>query len=120
MNKIFLVGRLTRDPEMEFVGDKKRARTRLTLAVDRSYKNSQGEREVDFIPIVMWGRAAEVAAKYLTKGQQISLVGSIRVNIYDDSEGRRRYFTAVVADTFEFLGSNKDSMTLNRAESFGK
>ncbi len=77
MNRIILIGRLTKDPEKRILEDSGKVLTRFTIAVEREYKNANGEREVDFIPIIVWGKKAEVAADYLTKGSLISVCGRL-------------------------------------------
>ena len=77
MNRIILIGRLTKDPEKRVLEDSGKILARFTIAVEREYKNASGEREVDFIPIIVWGKKAEVAAEYLTKGSLISVCGRL-------------------------------------------
>ncbi|UYO61847.1 single-stranded DNA-binding protein [Acetobacterium wieringae] len=107
MNKVILVGRLTRDPEMKNTNSGKTV-TRFSLAVDRRFKNKDGQKEADFINIVVWGKQAEFASQYLSKGSQISLSGRLQVSSYDGQDGQRRYVTEVVADEITFLSSKKD------------
>jgi single-strand DNA-binding protein len=95
VNKVILVGRLTRDPEVKntMTG---RAVATFTLAVDRRFKNKDGQKEADFIPIVFWGKQAELAGQYLSKGSQIGVSGRIQVRNYDAQDGTKRYVTEVV------------------------
>ncbi|HHU49880.1 MAG: single-stranded DNA-binding protein [Caldicoprobacterales bacterium] len=102
LNKVVLIGRLTRDPEMRSTTSNISVTT-FTLAVDRRFTNQQGEREADFIPIVTWRSLAENCHKYLTKGRLVAVSGRIQVRSYDDSSGQRRYITEVVADEVQFL-----------------
>lgn len=104
MNKAVLIGRLTKDPEVRTTASGIKTAS-FTLAVDRNYKNSDGERETDFIPIVTWRGAAELAEKYLTKGKQLAVSGRIQTRNYEDKEGNRRFVTEVVADELQFLSS---------------
>jgi len=106
MNKIILVGRLTRDPETKDVNGKTVAN--FTVAVDRRFKNKDGQKETDFVPVVVWGKSAEFCGSYLNKGDQISLAGRLQVRNYDDRDGNKRYITEVVADEVNSLGSKKD------------
>ncbi|HZJ57498.1 MAG TPA: single-stranded DNA-binding protein [Clostridia bacterium] len=102
LNKVVLIGRLTRDPELRYTSSGI-AVTRFTLAVDRNFTNQQGEREADFIPIVVWRGQAESSAKYLSKGRLVAVSGRIQTGSYDTPEGQRRYTTDVVADDVRFL-----------------
>ena len=104
MNKVFLVGRLTRDPDLRY-GASNNAVMRTSLAVDRQFTNQNGEREADFINIVAFGNRAETMKKYLTKGSQIAVSGRIQTGSYDDKDGKRVYTTDVVIDEFQFLDS---------------
>lgn len=106
MNKVILVGRLTRDPEIKNTTTGKAVAT-FTLAVDRRFKNKDGQKEADFVPIVVWGKQAELAGQYLSKGSQISVAGRLQVRSYDAQDGQRRYVTEVVADEINFLSSTR-------------
>lgn len=102
MNKVVLIGRLTKDPEMRFAAGSGTAVTRFTIAVNRPFKKD----ETDFINCVAFGKTAETIANYLTKGRQIAISGSIRTGSYDAQDGTKRYTTDVAVDSFEFIGSN--------------
>ena len=97
LNKIILIGRLTKDPEMRSTTSNISVTT-FMLAVDRSFTNQQGEREADFIPIVTWRKLAETCARYLTKGRLVAVSGRLQVRSYEDNNGQRRYISEVVAD----------------------
>lgn len=112
MNKVFLIGRLTRDPELRYTGNNTPV-TSFTIAVNRNYTNQAGEREADFIPVVVWRRQAESVKNYLSQGSQVAVEGRIQVRNYDDQNGDRRYVTEVIADSVEFIGSKKDSQSSN-------
>ena len=99
MNKVVLIGRLTKDPELKFTPGTRNAVTTLTLVVDR-YNTKTSQREADFIPVVIWGKQAESAANYLTKGRQAAISGKIQTRSYDGKDGAKRYVTEVVADAF--------------------
>jgi single-strand DNA-binding protein len=101
LNRAILIGRLTRDPEMRYTPNGV-AVTTFTLAVDRPYTNN-GEKEADFIPIVVWRQQAEACAHYLRKGSLCAVEGRIQVRHYDNNEGKRVYVTEVVADNVRFL-----------------
>lgn len=105
MNKVILVGRLTRDPEVKNTTTGKAVAT-FTLAVDRRFKNADGQKEADFVPMVVWGKQAEFAGQYLSKGSQISTAGRLQIRSYDDKDGNRRYVTEVIADEINFLSSS--------------
>ena len=102
MNKVVLIGRLTRDPELRYTQSNIPAAS-FTLAVNRNFQNQNGEREADFINIVMWRKQAETAKKYHAKGSLISIEGRIQTRNYDGADGKKVYVTEVVADNFEFL-----------------
>lgn len=101
MNTVSLVGRLGRDPELKYTQAGK-AVTSFSLAVKRTFKNSQGEYEADFINIVVWNNA-ENAANYLKKGSLAGVVGRIQTRNYEGQDGKRVYVTEVVADSVQFL-----------------
>jgi single-strand DNA-binding protein len=107
MNKAILIGRLTADPEMRYSPNGV-AVTKFTLAVDRPF-TSNGEREADFIPIVVWRKLAENCAEYLRKGRLCAVEGRIQVRHYDNNEGKRVYVTEVVADNVRFLERPKEN-----------
>ncbi|HHD2586268.1 TPA: single-stranded DNA-binding protein [Clostridium perfringens] len=106
MNKVVLVGRLTKDPELRFTANKGTAVTRFTLAVNRDFKKEDGTQEADFINCIAYAKKAEVIAQYLTKGKRFSVAGSIRTGSYDAQDGTRRYTTYVVVDGFDFIDSS--------------
>ena len=108
MNKVFLIGRLTRDPELRYTGNNT-AVASFSLAVNRNFTNQQGEREADFINIVVWRKQAENVKNYLTQGSQVAIDGRIQTRNYEDNNGQKRYVTEVVADNVEFLGSKNSS-----------
>jgi len=112
MNKVFLIGRLTRDPELRYTGSNIPVAS-FSLAVNRNYSNQQGEREADFINIVVWRKQAENVKNYLSQGSQVAIDGRIQTRTYDDQNGQRRYVTEVVADNVEFLGSKNSSNNSN-------
>lgn len=101
INRVVLVGRLTKDPELKFTPNGVAVAT-FTLAVNRQFSNPQGEREADFLNIVVWRKAAENAANYLKKGSLAGVDGRIQVRTYEQ-DGRRQYFTEIVADNVQFL-----------------
>ena len=108
MNKVILIGNMTRDPELRTT----RSGTSVcsfTIAVNRNYTDANGERQADFIGIQTWRGLAESCAQYLTKGRKVAVAGSLQSRTYDDKEGNKRYALEVVADDVEFLSSRNDS-----------
>ena len=116
MNKVVLIGRLTRDPELRYTGSNTPVAT-FTLAVNRNFSNQQGEREADFINIVVWRKQAENVKNFMTQGSQVAVEGRIQTRSYDDKDGQKRYVTEVVADNVEFLGSKNSSNTNTKGSS---
>ena len=116
MNKVFLIGRLTRDPELRYTGSNTAVAT-FSLAVNRNFSNQNGEREADFINIVVWRKQAENVKNFLTQGSQVAIDGRIQTRSYDDQNGQKRYVTEVVADNVEFLGSKNSSNNSNTSGS---
>ena len=115
MNKVFLIGRLTRDPELRYTSSNL-ANMRTSLAVDRQYAREGEERGTDFINIVAFGNRAETMKKYLTKGSQIAVDGRIQTGSYDGADGKRVYTTDVIVENFQFLdtrGSRSGSVDSN-------
>ncbi|QUH29479.1 single-stranded DNA-binding protein [Vallitalea guaymasensis] len=105
MNKVILMGRLTKDPEVRYTQSTQPvAIVRYTLAVNRRFKRD-GEADADFINIVSFGRDGEFVEKYFKKGQLISVVGRLQIRTYDDSQGNRRWFTEVVTEEVHFAES---------------
>lgn len=107
LNRIVLIGRLTKDPELRYTPNGK-AVASFTLAVDRAFRNQQGEKEADFINIVVWGAQAENCANFLSKGKLAAVDGRLQIRSFDGNDGQRRWITEVVADTVRFL-SPKES-----------
>jgi len=102
MNKIILIGRLVKDPELKFTPGTGTAVTTLTLAVDRKF-SKDNQKEADFVPIVVWGKQAESTANYMSKGKLMGVSGRIQIRNYDAKDGSKRYVTEVVADEVQFL-----------------
>ena len=122
MNKVFLIGRLTRDPELRYTSSNL-ANMRTSLAVDRQYAREGEERGTDFINIVAFGNRAETMKKYLTKGSQIAVDGRIQTGSYDGTDGKRVYTTDVIVENFQFLdtrgsrANNQDTTSFNNESS---
>lgn len=112
MNKVFLIGRLTRDPELRYTSSNIASAT-FSIAVNRNFTNQNGEREADFINIVVWRKQAENVKNYLTKGSQVAIDGRIQTRSYDGQDGQKRYVTEVVADNIQFLDSRNGNVASN-------
>jgi len=104
MNKVILIGNLTRDPELTTTTNGISI-CRFSVAVSRRYTNSEGEREADFVNIVVWRNLAENCHKFLRKGSKAAIVGSLQSRSYDAQDGSKRYVTEVVAEEVEFVGA---------------
>lgn len=102
MNRVVLIGRLTRDPELRYTKNGTPTAS-FTLAVDRAYKNEAGERETDFIDVVVWRQMAEHCANYLAKGKLAAVDGKLQIRAYPAQDGSKRKAVEVVADTVRFL-----------------
>lgn len=109
MNKVVLIGRLTKDPDLKFTAGSGTAVSRFTVAVNRQFKKD----ETDFINCVAFGKIAETISQYLTKGRQIAIVGNIRTGSYDAQDGTKRYTTDVAVESFEFIGSKGNNSSNN-------
>lgn len=110
INQTVLTGRITRDLELRYTGTGT-AVLSFSIAVERPFKNAQGERETDFIDIVAWRKTAENIAQYFKKGDGIGVVGRIQTRNYENNEGRKVYVTEVVAENFDFPIQNKSQQT---------
>ena len=110
MNKIILMGRLTRDPELRTT-ESGISRTTFSLAVQRKTKNEDGNYEVDFIDCVTWRGTADVIFKHFRKGSQICVEGSIRKDSFTDKDGNTKYNTYVLVDGFDFVGTQKETQS---------
>ena len=108
LNKIFIMGRLTRDPELRRT-QSGTAVTSFSLAVDRDFKSQSGEKETDFIDVVAWRATAEFAAKYFTKGRMAIVEGRLQIRPWTDKDGNNRRSAEVVADNIYFGDSKRDS-----------
>lgn len=112
INNVVLVGRVVRDPELKYTAQNV-ASVSFTLAVNRPFKNSQGQREADFINVVIWRKQAELFAQYVKKGSQIGVVGRISTRNYEKQDGTRVYVTEVIADSFQMLDTRQQGETQN-------
>ena len=105
-NRIVLIGRLARDPELRYLPSGAPV-AGFTLAVDRPFKNQAGERETDFVTITTWRKLAEQASRYLDKGRLVAVEGRLQIRSYETQDGQRRKVAEVVADGIRFLDSGK-------------
>ena len=108
MNNITLVGRITRNPELRTIANGQ-VTTTITVAVNRPFTSANGEREADFINVVVWRKQAENVCKYCTQGSLVGVTGRIQTRSYDGQDGQKRYVTEVVADNVTFLGSKNNT-----------
>ena len=116
MNKVILMGRLTRDPEVRYSqGAQGTAVSRYSLAVNRSYKR-EGEPETDFINIVAFGKRGEFAGKYFKKGMMVAVVGELRISNFTDKDGNKRWSTDVVVTDQYFAGGKKEEESTGKEE----
>lgn len=104
MNKCELVGRLTKDPELKLTSNQT-AYCNFTIAVDRRFKDSNGQRQADFINCVAWKQTATFVQKYFHKGNRIGIVGSIQTRQYEGNDGAKHFVTEVIVDEAEFVES---------------
>lgn len=107
MNKIILLGRLVKDPELRHTENSDKVYTKFTIAVQRNFRLPDGIIEADFIPISVWGKKAEAVVKYMKKGSLITLSGRLKAGSYDDKDGNRKYTVEVVAEDVKFLENKK-------------
>lgn len=119
LNRIILIGRLVADPTLRYT-QSGIAVTTFTLAVDRAFANQQGEREADFIDIVVWRRLAETCANHLFKGRLVAVEGRLQIRSYDDQNGIRRKAAEVIADNVRFLDRANDSGGQQSGSSHGQ
>lgn len=112
MNKVILLGRLTKDVETRYTQTNNALVASFTLAINRRFAKEGEERQADFINIVAWGKTGEFCSKYFKKGQQISLVGRLQTRNYENNDGKKVYITEVIAEEVYFAESN-NRMTAN-------
>lgn len=113
MNRVCLVGRLTAKPELRTSANGVPS-TRFSLAVNRNFTNTQGQREADFISIVAWRKQAELICNYFDKGNMIGIEGRIQTGSYDDKDGKKVYTTDVVVDQIHFIESKGQSQKVEK------
>ena len=106
MNKVVLIGNLAKDPELTTTNNGV-SLCKFTIAVPRRFSGAEGEREADFLPIIVWRGQAENCYKYLKKGSKAAISGSVQTRSYEGTDGSRRYITEIVAEEVEFLNSRQ-------------
>lgn len=108
MNKVELIGRLTKEPEIKLTSNQTQY-CNFTIAVDRRFKDANGQRQADFINCVAWKQTAVFIQKYFHKGNKIGVVGSIQTRSYDDQNGQKKFVTEVIVDEVEFVESQQSA-----------
>ena len=108
MNKVILMGRLTKDPEVRYTQTNNTLVASFSLAVNRRFARQGEERQADFVNIVAWSKTGEFVSKYFKKGQQVSIVGRLQTRTWDDDQGQKHYITEVVAEEAYFADSKRD------------
>ena len=105
MNKVILMGRLTRDPEVRYTQTNNTLVASFSLAVNRRFARPGEERQADFFNIVAWSKLGEFCSKYFKKGQQVGIIGRLQTRTWDDEQGQKHYVTEVIAEEIDFIGS---------------
>lgn len=108
MNKVILIGNLTKDPQMRTTQSGVSVCS-FTIAVNRRFKDANGERQSDFIPVVAWRKAADLCGQYLAKGRKVGVIGELQTRSYEAKDGTKRYVTEVIADEVEFLNGREST-----------
>ena len=108
MNKAIIMGRLTKDPDVKYTQTGKVV-TQFTLAVDRPFTNQEGQREADFIPVVIWGKIAELVGNSCIKGHRLLVDGRLQIRSYEAKDGTKRWVAEVIANGVEFIERKADS-----------
>ena len=119
MNKVILMGRLTRDPEVRYTQSNNTLVASFSLAVNRRFVRQGEERQADFINIVAWSKLGEFCSKYFKKGQQVGVIGRIQTRTWDDEQGQKHYVTEVVAEEAYFADSKREQEGGNFDATFG-
>lgn len=116
MNNINAIGNLTRDPELGYIGGNGTPSVKFTIAVNRNYKNKDGSIPVDFIPVQAIGKIAEAIANYTKKGSKVAVTGSMRIDQYQDKEGKNRTFAKIQAERVDFLSQAQTGQGQTQAQ----
>jgi single-strand DNA-binding protein len=115
MNKVILMGRLTKDPDLRYTNTNSVPVCTFTLAVNRRFSRQGEERQADFINVIAWSKNAEFCKNYFKKGQQVAIVGRLQTRSWDDEAGKRHFATEVIAEETYFADSRKGSYETNQA-----
>ncbi|WP_142415195.1 single-stranded DNA-binding protein [Hathewaya massiliensis] len=107
MNKVFLIGRITKDATLKSTTENNKSYTKFPIAVDRDYTQKEGSKSADFFQVTLWGKAAENLVQYLNKGRLISVIGKLRNNNYENKEGEKKYYTEIICEEIKFLEYKK-------------
>ena len=107
MNKVCLIGRITKDPEIRYTANNIAVAT-FSLAINRTYKNANGEYDADFINCIAFRNTADLLGKYVYKGDKLGIEGHIQTRNYDDKDGKKVYVTEIVVDSLDFTGNKKE------------
>ena len=116
MNKVILMGRLTRDPEVRYTQTNNTLVASFSLAVNRRFTRQGEERQADFFNIVAWSKTGEFCSKYFKKGQQVGVIGRLQVRNWEDEQGQKHYVTEVVAEEAYFADSKRDGADASNFE----
>lgn len=119
MNKAVIMGRMTKDPEIRYTETGKTV-VQFTLAVDRPFTNEQGKRDADFIPVVVWGKGAELIGNSCAKGHRLLVEGRIQIRNFDAKDGTKHWVTEIIANNFEFIErkEHKDMASMGESVPF--
>lgn len=110
-NKVILMGRLTKEPEIRYTQSQKCV-AQFTLAVDRPFTGDNGKKEADFIPVVVWGKGAELIGNSCQKGHRLLVEGRLQIRNFDDKDGTKHWVTEVIANNFEFIEKKEQSKNM--------
>ena len=116
MNKIVVLGRLTKNPEVRYTPSQKVVCS-FTLAVDRPFLNQQGQRDTDFIPVVVWGKIAEICGNSLAKGHRLLVEGRLQIRNFDAKDGTKHWVTEIISERIDFIERKEDSTYRNQSTS---
>ena len=119
MNKIVVLGRLTKDPEVRYTPSQKVVAS-FTLAVDRPFTTPDGKREADFIPVVVWGKAAELVGNSCAKGHRLLVEGRLQIRNFDAKDGTKHWVTEVIANNIEFIERKEQKDTPKQMQDIGE
>ena len=120
MNKVILMGRLTKDPEVRYTQNTNTLVASFSLAVNRRFAKQGEERQADFFNIVAWNKTGEFCSKYFKKGQQVSVIGRLQTRTWDDQNGTKHYITEVIAEEVFFADSKRDGDANSFENTFGE